>query len=187
MKSIGLNPTASNGHAWIGADGQYTNEFINQSGEDVVLVVWGPAGSWVNAIQPQITISIPNNSSKTLSFPSGASGAWAPIYASTKLVNGQISETWGEFTFGQWGVVDVSREVNMKGRSMSIVGPKCTTNMDQCVFVCPDGQDVCTYGYILKNCANGSQAGANYGTYAGSPSGGCGGMGDAAHLKTYLG
>ena len=31
------------GMAWLGADGQFTNEFINQSGEDLVLAIWGPA------------------------------------------------------------------------------------------------------------------------------------------------
>lgn len=187
LSALGLNPTSPGGHAWIGSDGPYTNEFINQSGEDLVLCIWGVAGSWVNAIPPQITISIPSGSSQTISFPDGSTGAWAPIYSDTKLVMGQLSETWGEFTFGQWGVVDVSREVNMKGRNMSIVGPQCTTDMDTCVFVCPDGQDVCTFGYQLLNCGPGSQPGANYGLHEGSPSGGCGGMGSSAALKTYLG
>lgn len=187
LVALGVNPTSNTaGHAWIGADGQYTNEFFNEGTEDLVLAIWGPAGSWVNVIQPQITVSIPANTSKVISFPNGVSGAWAPIYSDTKLVNGQISETWGEFTFNAWGVVDVSREVNMNGKSMKIVGPTCTTDMNTCVFVCPAGQSVCTYGYILKNCDNGSQVGATYGTYAGAPSGGCGGMGASAHLKTYL-
>lgn len=188
MKAVGLNPTAAGNIPWIGDGAAFTNEFINQSGEDCVLVVWGPWGSWVNQIQPQITVSIPHNSSKTISFPNGWSGAWAPIYGSSQLVNGQIFDTWGEGTFNPpYSVVDVSREVNMNGKAMSIVGPQCTTDMNTCVFKCPAGQPSCMTGYSLENCNTGSQAGANYGFYDGAASGGCGGMGNGAHLKTYLG
>lgn len=188
FKSVGLNPTAAGGTPWVGSDGQFTNEFINQSGEDCVLVIWGPAGSWVNAIQPQITVSIASGSSKTVSFPTGWSGAWAPVYGSTALTNGQIFDTWGEGTFTPpYSVVDVSREVNMNGKSMSIVGPTCTTDMNTCVFTCSNGASSCMSDYILVNCATGSQSGANFGTYEGSQSGGCGGMGNSAALKTYLG
>ncbi|KIW97712.1 uncharacterized protein Z519_01296 [Cladophialophora bantiana CBS 173.52] len=183
VASLGANSYTPNGQAWFGQDGPYQNEFVNDSGEDLILVIWGVAGSWINAVQPTITASLPANSSTWVSFADGASGAWTAIYEDTQMVNGQASNTWGEFTFGQWGVVDVSREVNMNGHPMSIVGPSCTTDMDTCVFVCSSG-DVCMYGYQLVNCENGSQPGANYGTYEGSPSGGCGGMGSSATLKT---
>lgn len=187
VSAQGINSYAPNGAAWLGADGAYKNEFVNESGQDLILVVWGVAGSWINVIQPTITASIPAGGSLWVSFADGASGAWTGIYPDTQLVNGQASNTWGEFTFGQWGVVDVSREVNMNGHPMSITGPSCVTDMNTCVFVCPDGQTVCMFGYILQNCENGSQPGANYGTFAGSPSGGCGGMGAAATLRTVLG
>lgn len=169
LKLTGLNPTSAGQTPWVGKDGQFTNEFINQSGEDLVLVLWGPAGSWVNAIQPQLTLSIASNASKIVSFPIGWSGAWAPIYGSTSLKNGQIYDTWGEGTFNPpYSVVDVSREVNMNGRSMSIVGPQCTTDMNTCVFKCSGNVDQCLTGYQLVNCATGSQAGANFGTYEGA-------------------
>jgi len=188
FNALGLNPTSQGNTPWIGTDGQFTNEFINQSDEDLVLTIWGPAGSWVNAIRPQITVSIPQGSSQTVSFPVGWSGAWAPVYGSTSLVNGQIFDTWGEGTFNPpYSVVDVSREVNMNGKSMSIVGPQCTTDMNTCVFKCAGNVDQCLTGYELVNCATGSQAGANFGTYEGAASGGCGGMGNSAALKTYLG
>lgn len=186
FSALGLNSLTDNNQVWIGDDGPFTNEFSNQSGEDLVLVVWGPDASWVNANQPLITYSLPEGENATLSFASGLSGAWSAIYSDTALVNGQVSNTWGEFTFGPYGVVDVSREVNMNGHSMSIVGPECTTDMNTCVFTCPSGQDSCWTEYELLNCDNGSQPGANYGTYAGMPSGGCGGMGDAAALQTVL-
>lgn len=183
VASLGVNSASANGQAWFGQDGPYQNEFVNESGEDLILVVWGVAGSWINVVQPTITATLSAGQSIWLSFADGASGAWTAIYSDTQLVNGQASNTWGEFTFGQWGVVDVSREVNMSGHSMSIVGPSCTTDMDTCVFVCSSG-NVCTTGYQLVNCENGSQPGANYGTYDGAPSGGCGGMGSSAVLKT---
>lgn len=188
FKGLGLNPTAKGAIPWIGTDGQFTNEFFNTASEDMVLTVWGPAGSWVNAVTPQLTVSIPKNKSRTVSFPVGWSGAWAAVHSKTSLVNGQIFDTWGEATFAPpYSVVDVSREVNMGGRSMAVVGPTCTTDMNTCVFRCLGGVNSCMYGYELHNCATGSQGGANYGTYEGAPSGGCGGMGNSANLKTYLG
>ena len=150
----------------------------------MILLVWeGIAGQWVNVVQPTITASIPAGGSIWASFADGASGAWTAVYPDTHLVDGQASNTWGEFTFGQWGVVDVTREVNMNGHAMSIVGPSCTTDMNTCVFICSSGTR-CLTGYQLVNCENGSQLGANYGTYGGAPSGGCGGMGSSATLKT---
>lgn len=184
--STGVNSFAPNGAAWLGTDGAYKNEFVNESGEDLILVLWGVAGSWINVVQPHITASIPAGQSLWVSFADGASGAWTAIYSDTKLVNGQASNTWGEFTFGQWGVVDVSREVNMSGHPLSIVTPTCVTDMDTCVFVCSSG-NVCTFDYLLLNCENGSQAGANYGIHEGAPSGGCGNMGSGATLRTTFG
>jgi len=186
--ALGLNPTSSGNTPWIGTGGQFTNEFINSAGEDLVLVIWGVAGSWVNAIQPQVTVSIPANSSQTISFPVGWSGGWAPVFGDSQLNDGQVHDTWGEGTFAPpYSVVDVSREVNMNGRSMSIVTPQCTTDMTTCVFMCQDkSASKCTTGYELVNCASGSQAGAYYGTYDGADSGGCGGMGNSAALQTYF-
>jgi len=183
FSAVGVNSYSDNGNAWIGTDGPYTNEFTNASGEDLILVIWGPDGSWVNAIQPLITYSLAPGACATISFAYGAIGAWAAIYPDTAMVDGQISNSWGEYTFSAAGVVDVSREVNMSGHPLSIVGPSCTANMETCVFVCATG-NTCMTDYLLLNCENGSQPGANYGTYDGSPSGGCGGMGSGAALTT---
>jgi len=185
LKAIGINSKTANGGVWIGDDGSYTNEFSNASGEDIVLVCWGSQGSWVNAVVPLITLSIPAGGKTTLSYANGHSGACTAIYADTTLVNGQISNTWLEHTYGPSGVFDVSREVNMSGHSIEAVGPSCTSNMEKCVFVCDSGNS-CLTGYTLKNCANGSQAGANYGQFDGADSGGCGGLGNSAAIKTTL-
>ncbi|KEF50981.1 uncharacterized protein A1O9_12958 [Exophiala aquamarina CBS 119918] len=185
VASVGVNSFSPNGAAWLGKDGPYRNEFLNVADEDLILVIWGPAGSWINVKQPTLTASLPAGTSLWVSFVNGASGAWVAIYADTRLVNGQASNTWGEFTFGAEGVVDVSREVNMDGHPMSIAGPACTTDMDTCVFLCTTGT-ACTTDYVLHNCENGSQPGARYGIHEGAPSGGCGGMGASATLHTVL-
>ncbi|KAK5069829.1 hypothetical protein LTR64_007988 [Lithohypha guttulata] len=188
--SSGTNAVASSATVpWLGNDGKWTNEFTNESDDDIVLAVWGPVGSWVNNVKPQITVSIPKGGSKTVSFPDGWSGAWAPVHKGTKLVMGQIYDTWGEATFSApFSVADVSREVNMKGRSMTIVTPTCTSDMNTCVFKCDGGVETCMTGYSLVNCATNSQPGAYFGyDYLGAASGGCGGMGNSANLKTILG
>ncbi len=182
---LGVNAASDNGGVWLGTGGTYENEFTNAASESVILVVWGPDASWVNANKPLITVSLAAGESTTVSFASGSIGAWSAVYSDTTMVNGQISNTWGEYTFSPEGVVDVSREVNMSGHSMSVVGPECTTDMSTCVFVCASG-NTCLTDYELLNCAAGSQSGAQYGTYGGLPSGGCGGMGSSATFKTTL-
>ena len=105
-----------------------------------------------------VTISLPQNSKANVSFASGSVGAWSAVYSDTQLVNGQVSNTWGEYTMSGTGVVDISREVNMNGKSMEIIGPSCINDMNRCVFVCSSGT-VCTTGYILQGCETGSQPG----------------------------
>jgi hypothetical protein len=179
----GINSFSNNGGVWIGSGGAYTNNFVNAAGEDLIIVVWGADASWVNAHQPLVTIDLPAGASQIVSFASGSIGAWSAVYSDTTTYDGQIVNTWGEYTMGPYGVVDVSREVNMSGHPMSIVGPQCTTDMNTCVFVCLSGNS-CLTNYELLNCAAGSQPGAQYGTYGGFPSGGCGGLGDSAALTT---
>ncbi|KAF2089466.1 hypothetical protein K490DRAFT_72230 [Saccharata proteae CBS 121410] len=187
LVSVGINAVAGgSNNVWIGTDGDFTNEFTNSADEDVVLVIWGSQGSWVNTVQPLVTLQLAANESKTVSFANGASGAWSAIYSGTGLVNGQISETWGEYTFSDsWSTVDVSREVNMDGHGMTIETPKCVTNMTTCVFQCKSGTS-CWQEYELLNCDTGSQEGASYGEYDGAPSGGCMGMSTGDALKTTL-
>lgn len=183
FKATGVNSEDPKSGVWFGEDGPYSNEFSNESGEDIILVIWGPHASWVNVHQPLITTSIADGSSTIVSFADKQTGAFSAIYHDTKMLNGQISNTWGEYTCSKDGVWNVSRLPNMNGKSVSIEGPKCVTDMETCVFVCPDS-DICMYDYQLKNCENGSQPGAQYGLDYGAPSGGCGGLGDGARVKT---
>lgn len=184
IASMGENAETSNGKCWFGKDGPYTGDFTNESDEPIILVLWGTDGSWVNVKKPYITSTIPPGKTRTLSFGEGVTGAWSAIYSDTKLLNGQISNTWGEFTMADpYGTVDVSREPNMKGRPMKILTPDCKSDMETCVFVCGGSEDVCMTGYQLKNCDNGSQPGANYGIHYGAPTGGCGNMKKGSHIK----
>jgi len=185
FKSAGANGQDSSAGVWIGAGGPYTVDVTNNAKEPVIFVCWGPAASWINANVPTITISLAKGASQILSFANGQSGACSAIYSDTQIVNGQVSDTWFEFTFSNEGVVDISREVNMNGHSMCAVGPECTTNMTTCVFVCNSGNS-CMTNYLLQNCASGSQPGAQYGEYYGAASGGCGGLGSSASIALAL-
>jgi len=180
------NPT-SGANAIVSSDGPYHAEITNDSGDDAIFVCWEGPSSWVNSIAPLITLSIGAGSTKSVSFSNSFSGACSVVYSDTKLVNGQVAETWFELTTGQYGTYDVSREVNMLGHSMSVVGPSCTSDMNTCVFKCSSGNS-CMTGYELVNCANGSQKGATYGIdpNLNAPSGGCSGMGDSAKLAITL-
>jgi hypothetical protein len=141
----------------------------------------------VNKFTPAIAVTLESGASQVVSFANGVSGGWTGIYKDTTLVNGQVSQTWGEFTFsGIYSTVDVSREVNMKGRGMRIETPTCISDMATCVFVCKGGLPTCWLDYELQNCAPGSQVGANFGISYGMPSGGCTGMGVDGKLKTFF-
>ena len=127
--------------------------------------------------------------STTISFAEGASGSCAPIYPDTTMVNGQVSNTWFEFTFADpWSTVDVSRLVNMDGNKMTIVTPGgCVSDMDTCVFQCAAGEKSCWQSYSLLNCnaANGGGSGFDA-SLGGADSGGCNGITKGGKLMTYL-
>jgi len=181
--SQGFNAVSSAQDVWIGNDGPYTMDIVNSAGEGLYLVCWGPSGSWINVDTPLVTQYIAPGATTTLSFANGASGALSAFYSDTKLVNGQMAETWIEFTMSNDGVFDISREVNMQGHTVEVVGPSCTSNMSTCVFQCTDTSvSSCEFDYELVNCANGSQSGAQFGTFDGADSGGCGGLGSSAAM-----
>ncbi|KAF2421037.1 hypothetical protein EJ08DRAFT_523550 [Tothia fuscella] len=185
MAGTGVNAAANNGGAWLGSDGAFTNTFQNNATEPMILVIWTGATSWVNKFVPAITVSLAPGASQVVSFADGVSGGWAGVYKDTKMVDGQLSQTWGEFTTkGVYSTVDVSREVNMAGRGMRIETSNCVTDMSTCVFTCKGGLLSCWLDYQLENCAPGSQPGANYGLSYGMPSGGCTGFGPK--LKTFF-
>ncbi|KAH8901481.1 hypothetical protein GQ53DRAFT_851241 [Thozetella sp. PMI_491] len=201
MAYQGVNAVSANGNIWIGSGGANTFTFTNRADTPgavpVTLIVWdAPAGdytaSFMNVKKPKISYSLPNvGDSVTISVANGISGGWAALnnHATTLNQYGQIYNTWGEFTTGDYATVDVSREVNMGGNRMAVTVKRngCATNYDTCSFQCKSGNTCGDSGtYNLVNCAAGSQPGATYGLYNGNPSGGCQGWSGGGHLDIAL-
>jgi hypothetical protein len=200
--SQGCNVESNNGKIWIGDDGPYTFTFTNHASEEantpLTVVVWYfPAydfeASFVNVRQPEVTYSLPNyGDSITISAASDISGGFAALYGHTTVLSqfGQIYNTWGEFTTGQWATADVTRLINMGGNPMEISVPcnGCVSDMNLCSFHCKEGNECGESGtYDLMSCDNGSQAGASFGTYDGSnPEGGCQGWGTDGKVEVFF-
>ena len=158
LAGVGLNSFAANGKAWIGKDGPYVNEFFNDSGEDIILVLWGDQASWVNAHVPYITHSLPAATSISISLAEGTTGGYTAIYGDTKMSEwGQLSNTWGEYTTkGSDTTFDVTRIVDMNGHDMKIETPTCVSDMSHCVFQCAEGEASCYMNYSLIDCPSNS-------------------------------
>ena len=201
MAGQGQNPTADNGIFWIGDDGPNTftfyNEATNPSPVPVTLIMWYDApntftASFVAAYAPMVSYSLPNTGdSVTISVANEISGAWAALnnHVSDLTVNGQVNNTWGEFTTGNSATVDISREVNMVGNQLSITtSGGCVANLDTCAYECYSGNTCYLAGsYELVNCAPGSQPGAAGATVNGVPTGGCQGWSNGGSLVVDLG
>lgn len=181
----------------LGSNGPFQVEFQNSHSADIDLVLWssyGQEGSWgvmtVNVANPNITITIPANETRSVSFNPEAyteengfpnaqqsiSGAFAPLYPGTTTAEfGGIDNTWGEFTFSSqtvFSTLDVSRLANMTGTPMQIetfaskgAEQACMSDMNTCVYVCAEGEQSCN-GAEASNCAG------NTGCMGMSPSGG---------------
>ncbi|KHN93932.1 putative effector 5 [Metarhizium album ARSEF 1941] len=204
MSSIGMagqgvnaKSPAPNINIWIGDQGPSKLIFTNAGSEPVIVIVWDfPKGdyqaSFMNARRPKVSFSLPKHGdSVSVSMGNGVSGGWsALVNRKTRLsANGQIDNTWGEFTSGEHATVDISRLINMSGSHM-VARTKggCTTGMDKCVFLCKAGNTCWEAGsYILDKCGPGSQPGANYGVLNGNPEGGCQGWENGGHVNVELG
>ena len=201
MAGQGANSQTNNGNIWLGTDGPnqftFTNNAVNPSPVPVTIIVWYNApgdytSSFMNVRTPMISYSLPNiGDSVTVSLANGVSGGFASLnnHETTLSQYGQIYNTWGEFTSGNYATVDISREVNMGGNVMSInTSGGCYSDMNTCVFTCKGGNTCGESGtYDLTNCANGSQPGATYGLYGDNPSGGCQGWTNGGQLQISLG
>lgn len=199
MAGQGYNPTSKNSNMWIGTQGPNKFNFINRSSPScpITIVVWHMTSttdyqsSFVNVRRPRISYTLAKaGDSVTVSMANGVSGGWAGLYnRNTKLSGiGQVHNTWGEFTTGASGTVDVSRLVRMDGNPMSIrTGGGCTSDMGRCVFVCKKGNTCgASKSYDLKNCKPGSQPGATHGTHDGNPTGGCQGFSNGGSITIDL-
>ncbi|KAF1925949.1 uncharacterized protein M421DRAFT_423230 [Didymella exigua CBS 183.55] len=181
--STGKNDKSSNGGIWIGDDSAWKAEFTNDANEDAVIFCWkanGFSGMSLNVNQPEISVGLKSGEKTVVSFAANVPAACAPAFSSTKLANfGGLDQTWWEVTFGQSGAFDVSRNVNMKGRTISSKGSKCVSDMNTCVFKCKEKNgvtpDSCESGtdYDLFECGASSGGGGGYDTVMAGTGGGC--------------
>lgn len=174
---IGKNDKSNNGGIWIGSDSAWGMEVTN-NGEDAVYYCWREnsfTGMSVNAFQPDISVGIQKGQTIKLSFAENVPAACAPVTSSGKLaLFGGVDNTWAEVTFGSTGAFDVSRNVNMNGCSISMVGSKCTSDMNTCVFRCQDSSaKSCETGYQLDNCSASNGGGGGYDPVMQGVGGGC--------------
>ena len=192
MHGQGVNSYSNNGNIWIGSDGPNRFTFKADASVDVTLIFWeNPDGdyqsSFMNVRQPMVSYSLGVGQQITISMANEVSAGWAGLYSDITTLSeyGQVYNTWGEVTTGDWATVDVSREVNMGGNGMSIaLDSGCVSDMSTCAFVCNSG-NTCgdSMTYSLANCGAGSQTGASYGIYGGNPSGGCQGFSNGGHMS----
>lgn len=192
-----FNNQAPSGDIWVGNQGPNKFVFTNNAAGPVTVIVWNmPPGdfqsSFMNARKAQVSFSLAKpGQSVTVSIANGVSGGFAHLISgkTTLSPNGQVFNTWGEFTTGgPTATVDVSRLVNMSGNAMSIKTSNCVSDMNTCVFTCKNGN---TCGlkneYNLLNCAPGSQTGANFGLRDNQPEGGCNGFPNGGTIQVSLG
>jgi hypothetical protein len=177
LKAPGVNSFSNNGNIWIGEGGRFTLRVQNLSGGSIILVIWQGGSGWLNADTAKVTYSLQSAQTVSISVADGVEGvAFSSIYQDTH-VEGQIYNTWGEFSVTQYSTIDVSREPWMLGNGLQIQPQStgCRTNMNECVFVCKNNIDRCGAAgeYDLLNCDPNNNPGAQYGLANGQPSGGC--------------
>ncbi|KAM7186295.1 hypothetical protein V8F33_011891 [Rhypophila sp. PSN 637] len=210
-----LSPSSSDGGKhpiWIGSQGPNQFTFINSADVPVILIVWHMApsdnqASFMNARVPAITYSLATTGSAVqVSIANEIFGGWAAIYnRTTRLTEfGQVDNTFGEFSTGNFATVDVSRLVNMRGDGMSISvlaersssssgddeqgGVPCVSDMSTCVYACNDGMgDSCGAEgtYSLLNCQGQKESTQSWDA-DGNPTGGCQGWSWGGRLDVVL-
>ena len=184
MYSQGINDYSDNGLIWIGNEGPNVFSFGNIADLPVNVVVWyqnddpiNYDASFMNVEQPYITYSLAVGDIIEVSMANGVSGAFAGIHRGSTTLSeyGQIYQTWGEFTSGDYATIDISREVNMDGNGMEIsVSGGCGLDMSVCAYVCYSGVTCGGAGtYELLDCLPGSQPNAAGAYIDGEWTGGC--------------
>jgi len=203
MASIGIRAQGenavelgSNGTGiWIGLDGPNTFTFINAFDVPMILIMWyrGPGddqASFVNVRAPTISYSLPTQySAVRVSLANGVPGGWSILYNHTTPLTryGQVDNTFGEFSTGEWATIDVSRLVKMSGNSMIVsVTSGCVANMDQCAYACDTDTDSCgaagTYNLLGCEGTNAVEAIDS----DGNPTGGCQGWSNGGEIDILM-
>lgn len=180
---------------WIGGDGPNTFTFINVAYVPVTVVVWHRAlgddqASFLNARVPKISYSLPERGSAVvISLANGVPGGWSALYnRSTPLTQyGQVDNTFGEFSTGEFATIDISRLVNMSGNPVTVrVSGGCVADMKSCVYACDTGTSSCGAAgtYNLLGC--GGPNAVQSVDPDGNPTGGCQGWSNGGHLDIML-
>ncbi|KAL3422179.1 Allergen Asp f 4 [Phlyctema vagabunda] len=121
----------------------FTNEFINTSGETITVVVWNKIGSDGQILSgsalapksPALTFALKPGKSQIVAFDDNSQVGWAQA-TSDLAFSGAFATTWGEGQFRKEGSgVDVSAIMNAKGNNynMSITTSEisCISDMTQ--------------------------------------------------------
>lgn len=187
MFAQGINSQSDNGIIWLGNSGPNVFSIGNIAAIPLTVVVWyqndNPidyGSSFMAARQPYITYSLEVGQTFEISLANGVSGGMAAVDrgVTTLTPDGQIFQTWVEFTTGNYATMDITREVNMGGDHVNAItsgsGGNCGMSVDQCAYVCNTGNQCGTAGsYTLLDCLPGSQAGAAGAFVDGEWTGGC--------------
>jgi len=202
MASIGIRAQGENAVAtsngtgiWIGSDGPNTFTFANAADVPMTLIIWyrglgDDQASFVNARAPTISYSLPTRGSAVnISLANAVPGGWSTLYNHTTTLTqyGQVDNTFGEFSTGEWATIDVSRLVTMSGNSMTVTATGgCVADMGKCVYACDTDTDSCGDAgtYNLLGC-KGTNAVQSVDP-DGNPTGGCQGWSNGGHLEIFM-
>jgi hypothetical protein len=127
----------------------YTNEFINTSGESMTIVVWNKAfsktgkvadaeanlGSCVAPVTPILTFALAKGESQIVAFQENSQVGWAQA-TSSLAESGAFATAWGEANFVSTGCgYDLSAIMNPDGNnynmSISSTEASCISDMTQ--------------------------------------------------------
>lgn len=181
--ALGTNSREPTGDMWIGDSGSpYQFTFQNDGDDEVGVICWQKDRMFHIREESLIFSAIPSGKSLTVSAAKGFSGGCGPVYSNSKCsFSGIIDDSILEFTANnaQYGVYQISREVNMKGRVMTATGERgCTSGVkggkQSCIFGCAGGAATCgeAGSYNLIEGADDSGF-CQTGEFNGQPEGGC--------------
>jgi len=141
---------------WIGADSKWGMDVTNTGSEYAIWYCWRHndafTGQFINDNVPDISVGLDPGELVQLSFKEGAPAACAPAKKSSTLGWGMLDDTWAEVTFEQTGKFDVSKNPNMHGTAISMVGEQCVSDMNTCYFACKDGPTGTEPSKTIKSC-----------------------------------
>jgi len=150
------SPQGSNIIKVASAEGyDFTNTFINTSGEPMTIVVWNKAasqnggaveanlGSCIALTSPALSFTLAAGSQQVVAFQADTQAGWAQA-TSDVAASGAPAITWGEVNYATTGSgFDVSAIMNVHGNTynMAITAAEgsCVSDMTQNMWIAKDG------------------------------------------------